>query len=173
MCAPSSIANRNNLQVNSKSNAKLESNPNLTDYYIATIKPQILRAFRQDPTLEWVSFTLLDSGDTHVLHIGAADRTDPGWQSFKSVIEPVVQKSPKTVRIEITDELLTELAGIVQSCPLRPFILGNSIAVTDHKLPGTLGGYVTAETHNGPVRFPFPRSSRFRILIDLFSGSTA
>lgn len=111
MWAPSSKANQYKLQVESKSDAKLESSPNLTDYYIVTIKPQILMAFQQVPSLEWVSLTLLDSGDTHVLHIGAADRTDPSWQSFRRMIEPVIQESPKTVRLEVSDELLTDLAG--------------------------------------------------------------
>ena len=77
------MANQYNLHVDSKSDPKLDSNPNLSEYYIATIKPQILKAFQKDPTLDWVSFTLLELGVTHVLHIGAADSTDPGWQSFK------------------------------------------------------------------------------------------
>ena len=151
----------------------------LNEYYLNVLKPQMISAFKADPTLEWVSFTLLQSEDPPILHIGAVDSTSPNWVSFQTVIEPAVRGSPTKLVVRIIDEVLRELAGkaqscpgIIQSCPTRPFILGNSIAVTDNLLPGTLGGFLTAMTSNGLVRFPFSRYSWFRMLTDPISDYT-
>lgn len=157
MCLPTGLLSQPDICV------EPTSDTGLSQYYLNTIKPQILTAFRKDPSLKWVSFTLLETSATPVLHIGAVNSTDPRWGAFRSAIEPVVEKSPKKVTLEIIDEVLKDLAGIVQPCPFRPFILGNSIAVADNVLPGTLGGYVTVVTSNGPVRLPFPRSSHLQI----------
>ena len=113
MSEPTATNNRYEISAELDSDPKLESDKELSQYYVNTLKPQILTALRRDLNLEWVSFTLLKSGTTPVLHIGAVDSNDPSWESFKSVIAPAVQMSPKKVTLEITDEILTELAGIV------------------------------------------------------------
>ena len=79
----------------------------LNKYYINTLKPQTITAFQKDPTLEWVSFTLLESQDPPVLHIGAVDSTDPRWDSFTTVIEPAVRICPKKVAVRIIHEVLS------------------------------------------------------------------
>ena len=96
---------------------KLSAETQLNDYYLNVLKPQIISAFKANPTLEWVSFTLIQSEDPPILHIGAVDSTRPNWVSFRTVIEPAVQDSPTKLVVRIVDEVLRELAGKAQSCP--------------------------------------------------------
>ena len=107
-----------------------------------------------------MSFTLLNTSPTPILHVGAVNSTDSGWKAFKNPIQSAVQSAPVPVVLDIVDEVLKDLAGspgIEQTCAFKPFTLGNSIAVSDNVLLDTMGGYVTAVARNGvKVKILFP-----------------
>ena len=80
-----------------------------TQYYEKHVNPAILAAFKKDPGLPWVSFTLLLRNGTLTIQVTATNKMYDGWVEFQRAVAEASVDSPQPLTIEVVEGKIEEV----------------------------------------------------------------